>query len=864
MPEIYARKSSEITSEEIKHMELSRALAGECMVLLENNGVLPLAERGCVALYGNGARQTVKGGTGSGDVNTRTNVTIEEGLKKVGYTITTCDWLERQDERRVVAYNEHWDWVRNEANRQGVPEFTIEFSHPFVEPSPELIMAEDIAQSDTDTAIYVIARNSGEGADRFCREGDYLLFEEEKKNLTLLGRHYEKVIVVLNIGAVMDLSELKQIEGIDAVLLMSQLGNIGGDALCDVLSGEVTPSGKLTDTWAKNYGDYPSSEGFSHNDGDIDDEYYTDGIYVGYRYFDSFGVEPLYPFGYGLSYTEFAIYTDAVRVEEGKVHIDVSVTNIGKQYAGKEVVQAYISAPAGKLDKPYQELKAFAKTGLLAPGACETVTLSFAVTDMASYCEKCAAWVLEAGNYLIGIGNSSKNTTVSAQLVLDETVKTEELKNLFALDVELEEVSPKDMGDTACGSMKSEGIVESGEEIISIQLQAADIQTKRVIYQEKREEYHTDKQEMLTITDVLTGRCTVEELVAQLTVEELAEFCVGTLRAEEDNSVVGNASYTVPGAAGDTTSILKESRSIKNMILADGPAGLRLTPHFKTTKDGTLLPGGEMLVGSMAPFDPNINENEVDNYYQYCTAIPIGWALAQSWNTELLEKAGDMVGEEMEEFHVDLWLAPALNIHRNPLCGRNFEYYSEDPLVSGKAAAAITNGVQKHPGKGTTIKHFAANSQEDNRYFTNSHMSERALREIYLKGFEIAVKESQPLSIMTSYNLINGIHTANSHDLLQSVARDEWGFEGVVMTDWFTSQDVPAITNAHKGIYPISASTGCIYAGNDLQMPGCRKNVEDIITAVCEGKEIDGYHITLADLQYNAANVICVVAKTTV
>jgi beta-glucosidase len=274
-----------------------------------------------------------------------------------------------------------------------------------------------------------------------------------------------------------------------------------------------------------------------------------------------------------------------------------------------------------------------------------------------------------------------------------------------------------------------------------------------------------------------------------------------------------------------------------------------------------LIPGGEILGESFTPFPDDLDESDVVDYYQYCTAIPIGWALAQSWNTELVESAGDMVGKEMEQFGVDLWLAPALNIHRNPLCGRNFEYYSEDPFVSGKIAAAMTNGVQKHPGKGTTIKHFAANNQEDNRYFVNAHVSERALREIYLKRFEIAVKESQPLSIMTSYNLLNGIHTANHYDLLQTLARDEWGFTGTIMTDWFTSQDMPVVTGKFENRYPISSSVGCIYAGNDIQMPGCQKNVDDIVEAVKTGKEIDGFTITLADLQYCAANIIRVIIK---
>jgi beta-glucosidase len=317
----------------------------------------------------------------------------------------------------------------------------------------------------------------------------------------------------------------------------------------------------------------------------------------------------------------------------------------------------------------------------------------------------------------------------------------------------------------------------------------------------------------------------------------------------------------VPGAAGDTSSILNDSRKVKNLILADGPAGLRLQPHFKTNLSGEVIPGGWVMSGVEQPFGDDVNESNSIDYYQYCTAIPIAWALAQSWNTELIYKAGDVVGLEMEQFGVDLWLAPALNIHRNPLCGRNFEYYSEDPLIAGKTAAFITKGVQSHKGKGTTIKHFAVNNQEDNRFFLNAHVSERTLREIYLKGFEIAVRESQPLSIMTSYNLLNGIHTANRYDLIQSLARDEWGFKGTVMTDWFTSQDVPAITGKFERNYPISASTGCIHAGNDIQMPGCQKNVDDIVEAVNGNKEIDGYKITKADLQYCTANILRVVAE---
>ncbi len=856
MSKIYASKSKEVEQREVDHMNISRELAGECMVLLENDGALPLKEAGKIALFGNGVRRTVKGGTGSGDVNSRSIVNVEEGFKNAGFTVTSGSWLDKQGEMLDKSKGEYLEWVKAEAKKSSRSEFIIQFDHPYSDPAPVLITEEDCKEADTDVAVYVIARNSGEGSDRYNREGDYLLFAEETKNLEMVAAHFKKTIVILNIGGVMELSGVKTIAGINAILLMGQLGNIGGDALADVVTGKVNPSGKTVDTWARNYMDYPSSAKFSHN-GSVHDEEYEDGIYVGYRYFDSFGIEPEYCFGFGRSYTDFSLQIDGAQAEGGRVQIQATVRNTGSAYAGKEVVQIYYSAPQGRMDKPFQELAAYHKTSLLKPGESETMILTFAIKEMASYSEADAAWVLEKGDYVIRVGSSARSTEVAAVLTLAEEVKTQIGKNLFPLDIQLKEIKP----DTATAKAAYEKDSEGTGRVYHGSIQPSCIKAEHMVYQGKREEYKTDQGKKLTVQDVKNGDCTVEELVAQLTVEEMADMCVGTLRAGEGN-VVGNASYTVPGAAGDTSSILKGSRGIKNMILADGPAGLRLQPHFKTTKEGKLLPGGSVMGDSFEPFDPDINEDEVDNYYQYCTAIPIGWSLAQSWNVELAERAGDMIGAEMEQFGVDLWLAPAMNIHRNPLCGRNFEYYSEDPLVSGKIAAAITIGVQKHKGKGTTIKHFAVNNQEDNRYFVNAHVSERALREIYLKGFEIAVKESQPFSIMTSYNLLNGIHTANSYDLLQAMARDEWGFDGTVMTDWFTSQDMPEITGKFQPRYPISSSVGCIYAGNDIQMPGCRKNVDDIVEAVKTGREMDGYSITLADLQFNTANIIRVVLKT--
>ena len=349
----------------------------------------------------------------------------------------------------------------------------------------------------------------------------------------------------------------------------------------------------------------------------------------------------------------------------------------------------------------------------------------------------------------------------------------------------------------------------------------------------------------------------------------MAELCVGTARGGMGgNSVIGAASAACPGAAGDTTSRMIEDRNIRNMILADGPAGLRLSRHFSVDREGNLIPGSEdsslaelgMLFAQREK--PQIPADAV-TYYQYCTAIPIATLLAQTWDTEAIEEAGDIVGGEMEELGVTLWLAPGMNIHRNPLCGRNFEYYSEGPLVAGCCAAADTLGVQKHKGVGTTIKHFAFNNQEDNRMHVNAHIGERAIREIYLKCFEIAVKTAQPMSIMTSYNLINGTHTANSYDLLTAIAREEWGFGGIVMTDWGTTGSIE-MNPGQKFKYGCSNAAGCIRAGNDLTMPGSQADVDEIVRSVGAKEGEVPCPITLGDLQACAGRMLKVIAGSSV
>ena len=827
MIQYHANPSPEVTASERSHSDSIRRIAGECMVLLENDGVLPLSGPQKVALYGNGARATVKGGTGSGEVNSRYSVSVEQGLEEAGFEITSKQWLSEQDRVIQAEYSAYMADVHQRAEAMGIPDFFVVFNEHFI---PKALAP--FQQAEGDVAIYVLGRNSGEGSDRFAEEGDYELTQAEVALLTALGRNYKKVIVLLNLGGVINAATLKAIPGLSAMLLISQSGNMGGHIVADVLLGKSIPSGRLTDTWAENYMDYPSSATFSHNNGNWNDEYYSDGIFVGYRYFDTFNVKPLYPFGYGLNYTTFTMETLGASADEKQVSVTVKVTNTGA-CSGREVVQVYGSAPRAGLEKPMQVLCGFVKTRLLQPGQSQELKVSFQLTNLESYDPAKAAYVLEAGEYVIRVGVNSRNTHVAALVRLDETVQTKKVRNICPLDEEFEEIS---CAGVECWKPENEDAEKAAAPVFAIS--AAKVPTVTVAYAGEPEPFApAGTDHVITLEEVRDGKYTMEQLVSQLSVEEMAEWCVGAARDNEN--VIGSASKAVPGAAGET-SLALAYRGVRDMINADGPAGLRLLAHFRVNAQGELLPGGSAIGGMAEDFAPK-QEGDVD-YYQYCTAIPIAWLLASSWDLELIEKCGDIVGAEMETFGVRVWLAPGMNIHRNPLCGRNFEYYSEDPLLSGLCAAADVRGVQKHPGVGTSIKHFFANNQEDNRMYCNAHIKERAIREIYLRNFGICIEASQPMTIMTSYNLINGIHAANCYDSITCYAREECGFQGYVMTDWFTSNaKVSGAMAKPNPKYPCSSSPLCVYAGNDVQMPGSEGNIEDIITAVKDGSLKLGY-----------------------
>ena len=595
------------------------------------------------------------------------------------------------------------------------------------------------------------------------------------------------------IGSSMDMGFLDEIPGINAVLYICQPGTEGGSAVADILGGEVNPSGKLTDTWAKRYTDLPFAMEYGALNGDLKKEYYKEGIYVGYRYFDSFAVEPAFPFGFGLSYTDFQIEQVDAAVEGREIVLQARVTNVGDTFAGKEVVQLYISAPEGKLHKEYQSLAAFQKTDLLAPGASEVVTLRFDLGDFASYREEDGSFVLEQGDYVLRLGNSSRNTFAGTVVALPQEVVVSRHQHICPVQQPLEELASLSrqpevlMGVTRC-------VMDPGA------------------FETRVHDYGQP------------GICRdvrVRQWLKKLTTPDMVDIVVGVGQLQNRHG------FTLPGAVGVTTSKFWD-KGLANVALCDGPAGLRIQSRSTVDVKGYVkpvemplsvyeyipAPVKKLLLGDVKKDVP---------LYQFTTAFPASNCMAQTWNTALLERFGDAIYREMKEFGCTFWLAPAMNIHRNPLCGRNFEYLSEDPRLTGALAAAITRGVQQEKGYYVTIKHFACNNQEDNRTHIDSCVSERALREIYLRGFGMAVQAGAK-SVMTSYNKLNGVYTPNSYDLCTKVLRNEWGFDGVVMTDWYS-------TNPGQGDNAL-----CMAAGNDLIMPGMFIHKQQILLGLRTGK----------------------------
>ncbi len=804
---------------ELANAVLSRQAAAAGMVLLENHDrALPLPRTGNVALFGVGAYKTVKGGTGSGDVYNRYTINARQGLENAGYRITTSDT--------------YWSAMTSAYDTKYPPTTGGSIFGPTIDYSSveQPLTATSVKPTaPTSAAIFVVARNSGEGSDRTSGAGDYLLTEIEKANLALLGRTYQKVVVVLNVGDVLDTSFFRDINAadpgsLDALLLMSQAGQESGNALADVLSGTVNPSGRLTDTWASKYSYYPASATFANNDGDAATEQYREGVYVGYRWFDSFysridTAAPAkvvdYPFGYGLSYTGFRIDVQNVSADAGRTTVRAKVTNTGTR-SGKQVVQVYFSAPQTGLDKPYQELAGYAKTDELAPGRSQTLTISYETGQMSSYDERRAAYVLDAGDYVIRVGDSSRSTHVAAKLTVPSTVVTEKVtneitdqrpdteltsspRNFYGYPAEQAELRAAHKIKINVRSFRTRDDRSPFEQNVTVPADSpyyaidgspiasttAYLDPKQTNWAGTGAPYQPKAGEKVaplrpapgaTLYDVAKGRITMRQFVAGLDLTQLANIVEGTNVTGSTPAAVGAAAYTTAKY---------ESLGIPGMATTDGPAGLRITQQIATTPPS----------------------------YQWATAWPIGTLLAQTWDNDLVQRVATAVGREMTVYGATLLLAPGMNIHRDPLNGRNFEYYSEDPLIAGLTAAATTKGVQSNRGVGVTLKHFAENSQETQRSSSNAIVSERALREIELKAFEYAVRSAQPMAIMTSYNKIDGSWASRNYDLVTDILRGEWDFQGLVMSDWGGSH----------------GATASMYAGNDLIMPG--NNPGEVVNA---------------------------------
>lgn len=688
--------------------ELARQAAAESCVLLKNDGALPLDKDDSVAVFGRCQQDWFYVGYGSGgDVHPPYTVNLMEGLKNAGALYDRGlaqiydEWTHSEEHAAYHGFWGHWP-----------------MSHP--EMPVDKALVKGVAERNH-TAVVVLGRAAGEDRENTLTPGSYYLTDEEEKLLQTVSSAFAKTVVVLNIGNIIDFSWTGKYK-LDAILLAWQGGMESGNAVADVLYGKVSPCGKLTDTIARNYQDYPSSSHF----GDKLKNEYEESIFLGYRYFEKYREDQiLYPFGYGLSYTDFEVNPVGLAYNEGenKVTVQVRITNTGR-YPGKEVIKLWCLPPEGRLKQPKRVLVGFGKTKELLPGERQNLLVTAKLDYMASYDEWKHAFLYEQGEYRFMIN------------------------------------------DTLYGSvfMKEETIQKQCEQAA---VPGVDLRTR--IEKRLPEELQPNGQNLLRLTDVKEGRATLDDFVAELSNQELEALTRGHGFMHSPLGTDGNA-----GTFGGILPSLQE-KEVPVITTTDGPAGIRLN--------------------------------------RFSSLLPCGTALACTWNLDLVTDLYELLGAEMVSAGSDVLLAPGMNLHRNPLCGRNFEYFSEDPLLSGFMAAAVIRGIQRN-GVSACPKHFCCNNQETNRANNDSVVGERALRELYLRNFEIAVKEGKPLCIMTSYNKVNGVWSHYNYDLVTTILRKDWGYDGLVMTDWWMKP-------AHSPEFPsLKNNAYRVRAGVDLLMPG--------------------------------------------
>ena len=787
---------------EIQGFNQVKSVASECTLFFKRDNAFPIDKPCKVVLVGSGVRHTVKGGTGSGDVNSRYFMNIEDAFTDAGFEVTSKSWLDDYDKYKKESFPLHVKRVKQEAKALGmlaaaysVGRFNYDEEFDF-----------QVERFEGDIAVYVLSRDAGEGHDREPIKGDVYLTDGEIRDILYLNERFEKFMLVLNVSGVVDLEPVKDVKNI---FYLGQLGVATSQTLVDIILGKSYPSGKLSTSWTR-IKDYNYIKDF----GDFHVTRYYEGIYVGYRYFDINKVEVLFPFGFGLGYTDFKYEFVDGNSDELNIKLKVKVTNVGN-HPGKEVVQAYLSSPKGELDKPVKVLCAFKKTKELAPKESEIVELSFKLTDFPNYSESKEAYILEKGIYSVKVGNSSRNLYNALRLKLDEEINVHQVKNQF--------VHP-DFNDETFDNVEDE---KDNSKLI--ELKTANFQTKVANYTEKYLR-------------------TPGEFVKGLSENELIHLAVGDYKGGI-NGMIGQSCSQVPGGAGETSLRVE---GLESLSMVDGPAGLRVINEFIVTPKGVYEISEDSIWREIKHYLPKIliklldkkkNEKKKGTrVYQLTTAIPVATALAQSYNPDVLYEMGRLLNREMEMYNVDIWLAPAINIHRSILCGRNFEYYSEDPYLSAVCASSIIKGAQENTTRIVTIKHFCCNNQESNRTNNSSMVSERALRELYLYGFEKAIEWSNPHSLMTSYNLVNDLHTSQNRNLVTHILRNEWGYDGLVMSDWITTGQM----NYKKSIYPGINASKQLLAGVNLTMPGAKSDIKDIKKALKSGE------VSIEDLRNNA------------
>ena len=792
---------------EIAHYKTLESIAGECTLFLKrDNNAFPINKPCKVALFGGGARHTLKCGTGSGDVNSHFFNNIETELELNGFTITSKKWLDEYDKIKILKHKDFINRVKLEAKEKRIspPAYAVG------QIDKEVEYNLPIDEYNGDICIYVLSRISGESTDRKLEKGDIYLTDTEIKDILYLNQKFEKFILVLNACGVVDLSPILEVHNI---YLLSQLGVVTSSILVKTILGEINPSGKLSTTWT-NSADYPYINEF----GDRDNTRYLEGIYVGYRYFNSKGIRPLFPFGFGLSYSKFNLEFYNAEIVDNNISLKVKVNN-ESDFAGKEVIQIYASSK-GRINTPKDTLIYFYKTKEIKPHNFEEVELNFDLSNLAIFDVDSNKKIIQKGTYIIRGGISSVNLTSIIKINVSEDIVIQDINNIL---------SKPDFTDL---------YIEPIEDLDEISIKTISIDKKDYKFKKIN---NNDKFDVK-----------IPDFIKKLTIDQLICLNLGDYKTGVAG-IIGQAGSLVPGAAGETT--LRISEITNSLVMADGPAGLRLISEYKLNHKGHYNLIEDSIMKGIMDFLPKIakslffnikkNHKKKGNVmYQYCTAIPISTAVAQSFNIEACYEIGRLVAEEMKIYDIDIWLAPAMNIHRNICCGRNFEYYSEDPLLTGLIASSVIKGVQSL-NKMACIKHFVCNNQETNRFNSNSILSERTIREIYLKGFEIAISESHPAAVMTSYNLINGVHASENKNLLVNALREEWQYKGLVMTDWITTGQI----NDKSSIHPCASASKDLASGVNICMPGSKKDIKDIKKALKRGK------ISKEQLQRNASIV---------